>query len=114
MPRGRRRERNVNLEDLSAGNAIPLESDTTELEGASAEDAIEIDSDVGLTEHTCEYPEGTENQDDANEPGMCSYTYDSPTAEEEAAMNQAYATPEHGDPEDPTSLDNAGPSTSNP
>ena len=56
-------------------------------------------SNVGLTTHGVENPEAT----DVNGPGVDSYSYDYPTA-----------TPEHGDPEDPTSLDDAGPSTSNP
>ena len=92
--RGRRRERNVSLE------------------GASANNAIEIESDKDTTEHVFEDLEQSKNRDDPDELGMGSYLYDSPSAEEEPATNQVEANLERENPEAPTSLDDAGPSTS--
>ena len=92
--RGRRRERNVTLE------------------GASASNAIEIESDEDTTEHVFEDLDQSKHRDDPDELGMGSFLYDSPPAEEEPATNQVEANLERQNPKAPTSLDDAGPSTS--
>ncbi|CAF9943822.1 MAG: hypothetical protein ALECFALPRED_001441, partial [Alectoria fallacina] len=91
---GRRRETNVSLE------------------GASANNAIEIESEKDTTEHVFENLEQSKNRDDPDELGMGSYLYDSPPAEEEPATKQVEANLERENPEAPTSSDDAGPSTS--
>ena len=73
-PRGRRRNRNFNLEGTAEENP---KSNMPELEGTSAETAVELESDVDITEHTFEDPEDSRYRDDANEPGTGSYFYDS-------------------------------------